>query len=235
MVPVIGALEKNMSDRTLAASAHFITLLRHGESEGNSSGVLQGQSDYPLTPLGVEQAKRLALFWKSNQVKYDLIISSPLLRASQTAEIIASSLKVPLEFDPDWKERNFGQLQGIGLQDIDQQIPPVDFYQPYVPIGGDGESQLDLYTRASLALQKLVRLPAGEYLVVSHGGILNKTLYVILGITPQGHYNSPIFHFGNTGYAQFRYSSSSRRWAVLGLNNQPFELLSKGLQSWQEE
>ncbi len=69
---------------------HYITLLRHGESEGNTSGVLQGQSDYPLTTLGFEQAQRLALYWKANQVKFDLIISSPLLRASQTAEIIAN-------------------------------------------------------------------------------------------------------------------------------------------------
>ena len=115
------------------------------------------------------------------------------------------------------------------LQEIDQQIPPVDFFHPYEPIGGNGESQLDLYTRASLALQRIIRQPAGSYLVVSHGGILNKALYVIMGITPQGHYNSPIFHFGNTGYAQFRYNSSSRQWAVISLNNQRFRCSAEGI------
>jgi len=212
---------------------YFITLLRHGESEGNSSGVLQGQSDYPLTPIGLEQAQRLADCWNSQEAKFDLIISSPLLRASQTAAIIANALKVPMELDSAWRERSFGSLQGTNLNELDQRFPPVDFYHPYNPIGGNGESQMDLYARASLALQNLLRRPVGSYLVVSHGGILNKALYVIMGITPQGHYNSPIFHFGNTGYAQFRYNSSTRQWAVLSLNSQVSNRQPEGPESWR--
>ena len=200
---------------------HWITLLRHGESEGNLQGVLQGQLDYPLSSAGIEQAHKLASFWKSAGSVFDLIISSPLQRASQTAEIIAEKLDpVKIEFDPLWKERCFGQLQGALLAEIDHREPPVDFFHPYDPIGGTGESQLELYARASQAIQNLLRHPPGSYLVVAHGGILNKALFVIMGITPQGHYHSPIFHFGNTGYAQFRYNSSSRQWAVLNLNNQ---------------
>jgi uncharacterized phosphatase len=91
---------------------YFITLLRHGESEGNSAGVLQGQSDYPLTKTGLDQAQRLASYWKSIQVQFDLIITSPLLRALQTAEVVANYLQVPVEFNPAWKERYFGELQG---------------------------------------------------------------------------------------------------------------------------
>jgi broad specificity phosphatase PhoE len=214
---------------------HFITLLRHGESEGNLSGVLQGQTDYPLTAAGIEQARQLASYWSSQITKFDLIISSPLLRASQTAEIIADWLKAPLEFDPAWKERNFGHLEGSDLDEIDQRIPPVDFFQPYEPIGGNGESQLDLYNRASQVLQNLIRQPTGSYLVVSHGGILNKALYVIMGITPQGHYNSPIFQFGNTGYAQLRYNSSSRQWAVISLNTRISQPQAEGLNSWKHD
>jgi broad specificity phosphatase PhoE len=197
---------------------YFITLLRHGESEGNLAGVLQGQSDYPLTAAGINQAKKLAAYWKSAEVHFDLIVSSPLKRASQTAEIISDYLEVPIEFDQAWKERNFGYLQDANLQELNERVPPVDFFHPYEPIGENGESQLDLYMRAGQALQNILRLPSGSYLVVSHGGILNKALYVILGITPQGHYNSPIFHFGNTGYAQCRYNHPTRQWAVMCLN-----------------
>jgi 2,3-bisphosphoglycerate-dependent phosphoglycerate mutase len=200
---------------------HWITLLRHGESEGNLQGVLQGQLDYPLTSAGIEQAHKLAAFWKSTGSIFDLITSSPLQRASQTAEIIAEQLNtVKIEYDPLWKERCFGQLQGASLAEISHRDPPVDFFHPYDPIGGTGESQLELYARASQAIQNLLLHSPGSYLVVAHGGILNKALFVIMGITPQGHYHSPIFHFGNTGYAQFRYNSSSRQWAVLNLNNQ---------------
>jgi broad specificity phosphatase PhoE len=216
-------------------SQHFITLLRHGESVGNSSRVLQGQSDYPLTPIGVEQAQRLAYFWKLRGAKFDLCISSPLTRARQTAEIIANTLEVRVEYDPAWMERNFGALQGSNLDEIEQWQPKVDYFHPYEAIGGDGESMLDLYLRASHAIQNLLRQPAGSYLVVSHGGILNKAVYVILGITPQGHYNSPIFHFGNIGYAQFRYNSILRQWAVLSLNHQLADDSSEGTTEWQQD
>jgi len=212
---------------------HFITLLRHGESEGNISQTLQGQLDYPLTPNGLDQARRLSLFWKSEGFHVDLVISSPLQRASKTAEIIATALKVPIEYDPAWKERNFGQLQGQLLEEISHLTPAVDFFDPYEPVGGTGESQLDLYTRACQALQKVLRLPAGSYLIVSHGGILNKALYAIMGITPQGHYQSPIFHFGNLGYAQFSYNSTSRQWAVLCLNNLGKPDQIEGMSNWK--
>jgi broad specificity phosphatase PhoE len=216
-------------------TVYFITLLRHGESEGNSASVLQGQSDYPLTKTGLDQAQRLASYWKSIQMQFDLIISSPLQRALQTAEVVANYLHVPIEYNPLWKERYFGELQDTNLDELMQRNPPIDFFHPYEPIGSNGESQLDLYLRAGQALQNILRMPAGSYLVVSHGGILNKALYVILGITPQGHYNSPIFHFGNTGYAQFRYNSNSRQWAVLCLNQQPSEIQPDDNRTWRQD
>jgi broad specificity phosphatase PhoE len=212
---------------------HHITLLRYGESDGNQSGLLQGQTDYPLTAAGIEQTQRLASYWKSMDMKLDPIISSPLLSASQSAEIIASCLNIPPEFDPAWKERDFSRLLGAAIDEIDQRIPPVDFFQPCDPIGGNGESQLDLYIRASQALQKTIRQPAGSYLVVSHGGILNKALYVIMGITPQGQYICTLSLFRNIAYAQFSYNSSSRRWAVPSLNSHHATFHAEGMNSWQ--
>jgi 2,3-bisphosphoglycerate-dependent phosphoglycerate mutase len=214
---------------------YIITLLRHGESEGNLFGVLQGQSDYSLTSTGIEQARQLAVKWKFEEVKFDLIISSPLKRAYQTAEIIAASLNTPIQVDLTWMERNFGVLQGKSLKEIDEQTPAVDFFHPYDSIGETGESQLDLYARACQAIQSLLRLTPGSYLVVSHGGILNKALYAIMGITPQGHYNSPIFHFGNAAYAQFRFNNHTRQWAVCCLNNQLNHSLFEGNNHWKSD
>ncbi len=214
---------------------HYITLLRHGESLGNLSGVLQGQMDYALSDTGIEQAHQLGSYWKSEGVQFDLIVSSPLLRASQTAEVISSHLGSPIEYDPAWKERDFGHLQGERLDEINQRKPPIDFFHPYDPIGGNGESQIDLYARACRALQNLLRRPDGAYLVVSHGGILNKALFGIMGMTPQGHYNSPIFHFSNTAYAQFRYNSSTHQWAVISLNNQIVQNHSQGIDFWKSD
>lgn len=214
---------------------YLITLLRHGESEGNLAGVVQGQADYPLSQRGEDQAYALAQEWKSSSAHFDLVISSPLLRAAQTAEIVASTFSAPMIFEPAWQERDFGQLQGVSLEEIAHRTPPVDFFHPYEPIGITGESQVDLYARASQAIQALLHLQPGSYLVVSHGAILNKALDVIMGITPQGHYHSPIFHFGNTGYAQFRYNPASRQWAVFSLNNHHKSPLTEGNQFWQTD
>src|SRR5271157_343429 len=92
------------------AHVYTIFLLRHGESVGNAEDRFQGQSDFPLTDKGRAQARALAERWLEEDMEFDLCISSPLARASQTAEIITTRLGLSLEFDPVWKELHNGQL-----------------------------------------------------------------------------------------------------------------------------
>ncbi len=191
---------------------HLFTLLRHAESGGNAGGFLQGQTDVPLSQNGVAQARLLAETWCNQKVHFDRIFSSPLQRARQTAEIIAASQGGTVEQDPVWSERHFGDLEGQLIEEL--RAKNVDFYQPYDPIGQTGESQVDLYLRALSGVQKLVRLPAGRYLVVSHGSILAKIMYAVLGITPQGHYNSPRLYFRNLMYTQLSYDAQRRQWSL---------------------
>ena len=66
-------------------SKYNITLLRHGESLGNAGGIHQGQADFELSEIGLAQAHALADRWQRESVTFDRIISSPLLRARQTA------------------------------------------------------------------------------------------------------------------------------------------------------
>ncbi len=203
---------------------YALTLLRHGESEGNRDGILQGQSDMALTQLGLEQANLLAARWQATGRSFDLIISSPLRRALQTAGCIGAALGIPIEIDPLWKERGFGQIEGKTLAEIEMIQPPVNFYQVYTPVGGDGESQMDVYLRACQGLQNVLRRPDGHYLIVSHGAILNMALYAILGLSPQTNYNSPRFRFQNTSFAEFEYAPVTRQWHVLGFNEQAASL-----------
>lgn len=58
-------------------SIYFITLLRHGESVGNADNILQGQSDFPLTDKGKQQARSLASHWKKMGLTFDLISRQP--------------------------------------------------------------------------------------------------------------------------------------------------------------
>jgi broad specificity phosphatase PhoE len=201
------------------SSLYEITFLRHGESTGNLQGVIQGQSDFPLTARGRRQAEALAAYWCSEGRAFDWIISSPQSRAHETAQVIAAGQAI--ETDPDWMERRFGEIEGLTIEEVHQADPPVDFYHPYQPVGKDGESAVDLYLRASRALQNLLRRPPGRYLVVSHGGLLNMTMLVILGVSPQNASGGPRFYFGNTAYANLAYHPEARQWRILSLNTQP--------------
>lgn len=198
---------------------YHITLLRHGESQGNYEGRHQGQADFPLTDRGREQAKILLERWKSEAKEFDLVTSSPLARACETAEIIANGLKTPLELDPIWMERNNGLMAGLSPEEVHQTLPQPGFINPYQPVGQTGESQWQVYLRAGKAVQSLFRHPPGKYLIVSHGGLLNMFFYAILGITPQPNFHGPRFRFNNSAFATLSYNPASHHWYILGVND----------------
>ena len=196
-----------------------ITLLRHGESQGNFEGRHQGQADFPLTELGRQQTKALVDRWKSQDKAFELIISSPLVRARETAEILSTELNLPLELDSLWMERDNGLMAGLSPEEVREHLPQYDFIHPYQPIGQTGESQWELFLRAGKAVQNLINRPPGSYLIVSHGGLLNMFFYAILGIAPQPNFHGPRFRFNNTAFATVHYNPSSHRWYILGVND----------------
>ena len=196
-----------------------ITLLRQGESAGNANGQIQGQSDMPLTEKGYEQIHSIAQSWQASGKHFDLIISSPLLRARATAETIAEALQIPIEYDPMLVERSFGTIEGKVYAEIIQEIPPVDFNHPYLRPGENGESMIDLFTRASIVLQNLLNRPPGSYLLVSHGAFLNMAMYCILGISPHNSPHSPRFVFSNTGYIDLTYATDLKQWRIYRFGN----------------
>ncbi len=192
-----------------------ITLLRHGESVGNAENRLQGHADFPLSDAGREQARKLAARWKAEGVKFDCTIASPLLRALETAQIISEALGIPnFETDPLWMERDMGLRAGLTMAEIRAQFPEQEFVNPYESWSENGESEWELYLRGGQALHKLLQRPPARYLVVSHGAILNKVFYSILGITPQPNYQGAHFRLGNTSFSIFRYNPQSHHWRV---------------------
>lgn len=202
---------------------HEFYFLRHGETEGNRAQLLQGQTNTGLTERGRAQALWLAQRWAQTGVHFDQIISSPLERARQTAEIINSILNAPLELDTIWSERSFGVLEGETLADIHQRQPPVDYYHPYAGFEGSGETQTDLFIRALSGVQGLVQRPPGCYLVVTHGAMLGRIIFAIMGLNPVGHQASPIFRIENTGYLHAIYEAERKRWVIISITN-PAEL-----------
>jgi broad specificity phosphatase PhoE len=195
------------------------TLLRHGESQGNIESRHQGQSEFPITALGRRQAEALAQRWLREQRTFDRIISSPLQRARQTAEIVNAALHAPLEFEPLLSERHLGELTGLTHEEGRVHVPPPTFLSPYEPYGNTGEGQWQLFLRAGAALQHLLQLPDGKYLVVSHRGFLGMLMYAILGISPHANFAGPRFHFMNTGFARLTYDPAKHQWRLFAFND----------------
>jgi len=197
-----------------------ITLVRHGESTANAEDRMQGLKDYPLSELGKAQAQALAERWQAEDVTFDAAISSQLGRARNTAEIIAAHLEIPtLEIDPLWAERDMGKRSGLTMTEIRAQFKDPDFVNPYQSPDESGESEWALYLRAGQALHRILQRPPARYLVVTHGAILNMTLYAILGIAPQPNFQGPRFRLRNTSFSSFRYYPDSHIWRVETIND----------------
>jgi broad specificity phosphatase PhoE len=196
---------------------HFV-FVRHGESIGNAESRWQGQSDYALTEKGRAQARALAERWKSENVKFDLILASPLVRAKETAEIIAAAVGANVEFDPVLLERHIGEMEGLTAEEV-RKRPQPPYITPYDPIGGEGEGDWALFLRAGQALHSLLRRPPGSYLIVSHGGLLNQLMNAIVGIAPHVDPSGVRFRFDNTAFARVIYFPFQHRWAIEALND----------------
>jgi broad specificity phosphatase PhoE len=190
-----------------------ITLLRHGESVGNAEARWQGQADFPLNDTGRTQARALAERWQAEEMTFERIFASPLLRARETAEIVASALNVPVELNPVLLERAIGEYSGLTGEEV-RQFARSEFINPYDAVGGDGEGDWALFLRAGQALHQLLRQPVGKYLVVSHGGLLNQFMHAVIGAAPHANNGGPRFRFGNTGFSRLFYFPSQHRWEI---------------------
>lgn len=210
----------------MTSGIHAITFLRHGESVGNAEHRFQGHADFPLTERGLAQARALAERWQAEGMTFTRAFSSPLLRARQTAETVCAALSVPLELDPDWMEINNGLLAGLNDEEAEQMAPRPAFITPYTHTGKTGESRWEVYLRAGRNIQKLLDQPAGKYLVVAHGGILNMAMYAMLGIPVQADHSGPRFMFRNTTFATLRYNPEQHNWRLLHFDHRPH---------WQDE
>jgi len=96
-----------------------VLLLRHGQTDANATGVLQGHLPVPLNELGLLQARRLAGRVARHVPKVTAVVSSDLVRAAQTTEPIAAACGLAPSYDPAWRERGFGAFEGkfVGERD----------------------------------------------------------------------------------------------------------------------
>jgi 2,3-bisphosphoglycerate-dependent phosphoglycerate mutase len=143
-------------------------LVRHGETDWNADGRLQGQTDRPLSDFGRQQARRLADELATED--FEAIYSSDLARARETAEIVGARVGLPVELDPDLREKDWGTWEGLTAAERDR----VEFA---------GESTEAHQERILQALQRISeRHPGGNVLVVTHGGSMRRVQTAAMGL-----------------------------------------------------
>tara|TARA_R110002167_G_scaffold197610_1_gene400628 strand:- start:356 stop:961 length:606 start_codon:yes stop_codon:yes gene_type:complete len=151
----------------------YLYLCRHGQSQYNACGRLQGQLESPLTSLGKQQARDLALRAKAWNIKH--IISSPLGRAQQTADICAQALKLSMAVCSGFEERHYGHWQGSYIEQLaDFVVFKQQCYlkKDWLPCEG-AESTENVRGRMLKQLSLLNQNHTGNILVISHGDAID--------------------------------------------------------------
>lgn len=189
-------------------SSTVFYFVRHGESEGNAAGKMQGHSDHTLTDLGRRQAHATGMWFVDERITMDRVFSSPLSRAMDTARIVTEAAgyasPVPLETA---KELDTGMFTGLSLADIKERHP--EEYAEFI-VGSweavrNAESVASLTGRAlatwdalvdhanTLAESRTARTDATQaadatppirIMVVTHGGMLQWIFKTSFGAVP---------------------------------------------------
>ena len=140
-----------------------LLLVRHGETDWNADGRWQGHADVPLNERGRAQAQALAEQLAAEE-PLDVVYSSDLARARETAEIVARRLGVELVLERDLREIDVGSREGRTWSEIDD-VPE-----------WDGEPHEAHGVRVVSALLRIARAHDGRVLVVTHGGSVRRVL-----------------------------------------------------------
>jgi broad specificity phosphatase PhoE len=172
--------------------------VRHGETDWNAQGRVQGWTDVPLNELGVSQAELLSLWLEG--IPFRAVVASDLIRARHTATILRSRMKAPFVTDPLLRERSFGKGEGMLRSDMLRHYPNG---------APEAESAADVERRVMEFLSKMTKTYSdGRILCVSHGGVIRAILKVLNCESPT--------HLGNTSVSRTRFHDG--KWDVLAVN-----------------
>lgn len=146
--------------------------LRHGQTDWNLQGRLQGHTDVPLNATGLDQAHAAADMFADKSI--DIIVSSPLIRALKTAAIVSERIDRPIYIESQLKERSFGNFEGQIMAELKQSLglQPHQRLTPYLPV--DAEQWPDTCKRARTAFgNSLTKFAPRNVLFVAHAGLFD--------------------------------------------------------------
>jgi probable phosphoglycerate mutase len=186
----------------LAPVPYRILFVRHGETDYNSEGRLQGQRDIPLNGRGRAQASAIGRALRTAMPEAiaaleaaEAFVASPLARTRETMELARAGLGLPPErygLEPALKELTFGEWEGLTWPQVWSRDPAgarareADKWN-FAPPGGES------YAMLAQRLQPWLDSRDGDCFVVSHGGVARALMTLIAGVSPQAAENAEIW------------------------------------------
>ena len=155
----------------------LLFLFRHGETDWNRAGRLQGHTDTPLNTTGLAQAE--ALTKRLRPFRLDAVVSSDLARAWTTAQIVAEGLGIPVIAEPGLREANIGDAEGLYWPEVKsrfgEELTERWFTDDNAAFPG-GESGLETRLRGLAALRRLALQPYRRIGVSTHGAMVRQLM-----------------------------------------------------------
>ena len=198
----------------------MVVLLRHGQTDYNVAGRMQGHIDSTLTETGVAQAAHVAP--EIARLTPDRLISSGLSRAADTADAVAAACGQPVKLDARLRETHLGEWQGQTVEQIEESYPgaiAVWRSDPaWAPPGG--ESRIDVVRRALPVVEELdeefTSPGADTAVLIAHGGLIAGLVCWMLALPTSAW--PAIGGVGNCRWATLARRSDHPRWRLAGYN-----------------
>ncbi|RDU23027.1 histidine phosphatase family protein [Anaerosacchariphilus polymeriproducens] len=160
-------------------------LVRHGETDWNKKGLIQGSSDIPLNEYGRELARITAKALRD--IKFDKVYASPYIRAYETAQILCEHHKIPIIKDSRIKEFNFGNYEGKSIEILRTDKRYTEFWKcfsnPEEYVAKDGAETYDAFLIRIKSFIDEIIIPnqndSDNILVAAHGAVIRGFLYYI--------------------------------------------------------
>jgi alpha-ribazole phosphatase len=191
-----------------------IIFIRHGETDSVKNNKLCGRTDIPLNFNGINQSNKLLDFLY--KIEPDIIYSSPLTRARQTAEIISNHFNKSFIISDDLKEIDFGDWEGCSFSELESSNKTD--YKKYLNNPGsftpkNGESINSLIGRSQKFIDILLKNDQKTTYIVTHGGPIKASLINFMNMPIDKFWNVQIPHGSATKY---KYENNSYKLNFLG-------------------
>lgn len=174
-------MRRSLPHETYPGRVTTVLLIRHGRSQANADGILAGRSDTPLDDTGEEQAR--ALGRRLADAPLDALVTSPQLRARQTADLVSQG-RAHARVDVQFSECDYGQWSGAKLADLAGEAQwEIVQWHPAAAHFPRGETMAEMAHRAVAGIRSLVDAHPDQFVwVVTHGDVIKAILADALGL-----------------------------------------------------